>query len=116
MPYREFFLNTNACTATEGYYSVLLHELTHWTGAKPRLERINNKKFGDENYATEELVAELGNAFLCAEFDIGILPKGNPASYIDHWLKVLKDNKQCIFTAASAASAAVDYLQALQPT
>ncbi len=115
MPYREFFLNTETCTATEGYYSTLLHELTHWTGGKPRLDRINHKNFGDGNYATEELVAELGAAFLCTEFDIAVLPKGEHANYIGYWLEKLKNNKQCIFTAASAASAAVDYLQVLQP-
>jgi antirestriction protein ArdC len=89
--------------------------LTHWSGGKKRLDRISHKKFGDENYATEELVAELGAAFLCAEFDIALPPKGDHANYIAHWLKVLKENKQCIFTAASAASKAVDYLQGLQP-
>ena len=115
MPHREYFLNTETCSATEGYYSTLLHELTHWTGHQKRLDRIRNKKFADTNYATEELVAELGAAFLCAEMDIAIVDKGDHASYIASWLKVLKENKQCIFTAASGASLAVDYLHSLQP-
>ena len=116
MPDPESFIGTDTCTATEGYYSTLLHELTHWSGAEKRLNRVKGKKFGDANYANEELVAELGAAFLCAEFDITTADKADHANYIAHWLKVLKDNKQCVFTAASEASKAVDYLTALQPS
>jgi antirestriction protein ArdC len=116
MPHREYFFNTETCTATEGYYSTLLHELTHWTGHQERLNRIKNKRFADENYATEELLAEMGAAFLCAEMEIGIIDNGDHANYISNWLNVLKQNKQCIFTAASGASSAVDYLHRLQPT
>ncbi|MGN8037820.1 ArdC family protein [Chitinophaga sp. 22321] len=115
MPPVEAFIQTETCTATEGYYSTLLHELTHWTGSKARLNREGGKKFGDQHYATEELVAELGAAFMCAEFGIGVLEKGDHAGYIDFWLKVLKENKHCIFTAVSEASKAVDFLQGLQP-
>lgn len=110
MPHPEQFLETTSCTATEGYYSTLLHELTHWTGSKPRLNRTGGKKFGDQNYATEELVAEFGAAFLCAGFGIATIEKGDHAGYIEHWLKVLKENKHCLLTAASEASKAVDYL------
>ena len=84
-------------------------------GAKPRFDRINSKKFGDKNYTTVELVAELGGAFLCAELGIPIIDKGNPVGYIAHWLDVLKENSRKIFTAASAASKAVAYLQGFQP-
>ncbi|ACU63741.1 ArdC family protein [Chitinophaga pinensis] len=112
MPYKEAFNNTEHCTATEGYYSALLHELTHWTGNSKRIDR----KFGDNVYATEELVAELGAAFMCAEFGINVAEKSNTAAYIDYWLNVLKDNKHCLLTAASEASKAVDFLQGLQPT
>lgn len=115
MPTPEAFIDSDVCTATEGYYSTLLHELTHWTGHEQRLKRTNGKKFGDENYATEELVAELGAAFMCSNFDITKSIKTDHASYIASWLKVLKDNRQCIFTAASEASKAIDYLQNLQP-
>lgn len=115
MPWQETFMDTDTCTATEGYYSTLLHELTHWTGAPNRLARQGGKKFGDNGYATEELVAELGAAFLCTEFGIATADKGDHASYIDHWLKVLKENKHCIITAASEASKAVDFMQGLQP-
>lgn len=115
MPWQEAFMDTETCTATEGYYSTLLHELTHWTGAPNRLARQGGKKFGDNGYATEELVAELGAAFLCTEFGIATADKGDHASYIDHWLKVLKENKHCIITAASEASKACDFLHSLQP-
>lgn len=114
MPDMEKFFTTETCTATEGYYSTLLHELAHWTGAEKRLNRVKGKKFGDENYAVEELTAELTAAFLCAEFDITTLDKGDHAAYIAHWLKVLKDNKQFVITAASEASKAADYLYGLQ--
>lgn len=114
MPYMEQFANTATCTATEGFYSTLLHELTHWTGAKHRLDRTKSKKFGDDNYAVEELIAEFGAAFLCAGFGIATLEKGDHAGYIESWLKVLKENKQILFTAASEASKAIDYLYTLQ--
>lgn len=116
MPHPEAFFHTETCTATEGYYSTLLHELTHWTGNAKRLNRQGGKKFGDNGYATEELVAELGAAFLCAEFDITMADKGDHANYIAGWLKVLKENKHCVFTAASEASKAVDYLHGLKPS
>ncbi|RKR82037.1 antirestriction protein ArdC [Mucilaginibacter gracilis] len=90
MPPNESFQPTQNCTATEGYYSTLMHELTHWTGHEKRLNRTKGKKFGDQNYAVEELVAEFGAAFLCAGFGIATVDKGNHAGYIDNWLKVLK--------------------------
>lgn len=115
MPKIEAFQNTKTCTATEGYYSTLLHELVHWSGAPKRLDRTKGKRFGDNQYAVEELVAELGSAFLCAEYDIGNVEKGDHASYIASWLKVLKDNKYCIVSAASEASKAVNYMKQLTP-
>lgn len=115
LPPQDQFIDTDTCTSTEGYCSTLLHELTHWTGHTSRLNRQGGKKFGDSGYATEELVAELGAAFLCTEFAINTADKGNHASYIDHWLKVLKENKHCLITAASEASKACDFLQKLQP-
>lgn len=115
MPDPEKFISTASCTATENYYHTMLHELTHWTGAEKRLNRKWGKRFGDETYATEELVAELGTAFLCAEMGLHTAEDENQAAYIAHWLKVLKDNKKCIINAASDASKAVEYLQRLQP-
>lgn len=96
----------------EAFYSVALHELTHWTGHPSRLDRDFSGRFGTEAYAFEELVAELGAAFSCA--DLGLIPStmDNHASYIDSWLKVLKNDKKAIFTAASQASKAHSWLMA----
>lgn len=115
MPPRDKFIDTPTCDATEGYYSSLFHELTHWTGSEKRLNRKHGKRFGDSVYAQEELVAELGAAFLTSEFGINNLEKGDHASYIANWLEVLKNNKYAIIAAASDASKACDYLNALQP-
>jgi antirestriction protein ArdC len=115
LPYPEYFLDTEACSATEGYYSVTFHELGHWTGDKNRLDRTKGKRFGDNAYAAEELVAEFSAAFLCSGFGIASSDHRNNAAYIDHWLKVLKSDKKIIFSAASEASKAVDYLKDLQP-
>jgi antirestriction protein ArdC len=100
----------------ESYYATALHELTHWTKAKGRLERdFSAKRFGDTGYAREELVAELGAAFLCA--DLGITPevRDDHAAYLGHWLSVLKEDKRAIFSAAAHAQRAADYLKGLQP-
>ena len=94
----------------DSYYSTLAHELTHWTGAKHRLARDLSVKFKSESYAVEELVAELGAAFLMADFGVSATPRLDHASYIQSWLKVLKADKKAIFTAASQASKASSYL------
>jgi antirestriction protein ArdC len=90
------------------YYATGLHELTHWTGHKSRLARDFNGRFGDSAYAFEELIAELGAAFLCAH--CGIDGQLQHASYIQSWLKVLKNDKRAIFTAAAAARKASEFL------
>lgn len=115
MPPASDFIDTKQCSATENYYSTLLHELTHWTGHPKRLERKMKSKFGDHAYAEEELIAELGAAFLSAEFGVTQAEKADHASYIANWLKVLKDNKQFVISAASEASKAVEYMKELQP-
>jgi antirestriction protein ArdC len=76
---------------------------------------LGRKRFADAGYAMEELVAKIGSAFLCA--DLGITPetRDDHAAYIASWLKVLKDDKRAIFTAASHAQKAADYLHGLQP-
>lgn len=111
MPDEGRFIGENA-TRTESWYAVLAHELVHWTGPKKRLDREFGKRFGDEAYAFEELVAELGAAFLCASLNISNEPRADHAQYLDHWLKILKQDKRAIFTAAAKASAAADYLEA----
>jgi len=100
----------------ESYYATLTHELTHWTGHKSRLDRDLKGRFGSSSYAAEELIAEMGAAFLCA--DLGITPevRDDHAAYLDHWLKVLKADKRAIFTAAAAAQKASDYLHSCQPS
>lgn len=110
MPYPEKFTDTATCTATEGYYSTILHEAIHWVGASHRLNRTKGKQFGDKEYAVEELTAEFGAAFLCAGFGLKTIEKGDHAGYIENWLKVLKENSRCLFAAASEASKATDYL------
>ncbi len=95
----------------ESYYATLAHEMTHWTNHGSRLDRsFGRKRFGDEGYAMEELVAELGAAFLCAELDLTPEPRPDHAAYIDSWLKVLKGDSRAIFTAASHAQRAADFL------
>jgi antirestriction protein ArdC len=94
----------------ESYYGTLLHEITHWSGDSKRLDRIFGKRFGDDAYAAEELVAELGSAFLCADLQVTAEPRADHASYIASWLRALRNDKRCIFTASAMAQRAADYL------
>ena len=99
------------------FYNVVFHELTHWTGHKSRLDRDLKNRFGSRDYAAEELIAELGAAFLCAEF--GFDGDVRNAGYIASWIELLKADKRAFFTACSQASKAADYLRGLaltQPT
>ncbi len=114
MPKMQKFIDTEFSSATENYYSTLAHELVHWSGHKDRLDRDMGKRFADEKYAAEELVAELGAAFFCAELDISRSPRPEHASYIENWLQALKGNKYLITTAANNASKAMGYLNKLQ--
>jgi antirestriction protein ArdC len=96
----------------ESYYATLAHEITHWTSHPSRLDRqLGGKRFGDAGYAMEELVAELGAAFLCAELAITPETREDHAAYIATWLKVLRHDKRAIFTAASHAQRAADHLR-----
>jgi antirestriction protein ArdC len=115
MPDQERFTGSATSTPTETYYATLLHELTHWTGHEIRLERDLSGRFGQEAYAMEELVAELGAAFLCADLSITNTPRPDHAAYVANWLKVLKQDKRAIFTAARKAAQATGYLAGLQP-
>ena len=100
----------------ERYYATLAHETTHWTRHPTRLEReFGRKRFGDEGYAMEELVAELGSAFLAADLDITPEVREDHAAYIGSWLKVLKEDKKAIFTASAHAQRATELLHSLQP-
>ena len=100
----------------ESHAATLAHELTHWTKHTKCLARdLGRVRYGDEGYAREALVAELGAAFLSA--DLGITPevREDHAAYIATWLAVLKNDKRFIFTAASHAQRAADFLHGLQP-
>ena len=102
---------------TDGYYSTLLHELTHWTGAMKRCNRDLKNKFGSQAYAFEELVAELGSMFLCNKFNIlgrDEEQMRNHITYLDSWIKRLKDDKKAIFQASTLAQKAFDFLDGLQ--
>ncbi len=94
------------------YYGTALHELGHWTGHESRLNRIDKlARFGDRSYSAEELVAELAGAFLTAALGIpNERTLNNAAAYLGHWLDVLRSDNRAIFTAATAASAAADYV------
>lgn len=95
----------------DGYYGTALHELTHWTGIERRCNRQFGKRFGDKAYAAEELVAELGAAFMCAEFGFDAITQH--AAYIKDWIALLKDDARAFVTAASKASQAVEFLRGL---
>src|SRR5260370_35462161 len=88
------------------FYNVSFHELTHWTGHKARLDRDLKNRFGSRTYAAEELIAELGAAFLSAEFGFDCAV-GN-AGYFGPWLELLKAGQRAFFTACSEASKAAD--------
>jgi antirestriction protein ArdC len=113
IPSRDF-ISMPAFEAFKGadhFYSVAYHELVHWTGHGSRLGRDLKNRFGTRNYAAEELIAELGAAFLCAEF--GFDGDLRHAGYIGHWIELLKADKRAFFTACSQASKAADYLRGL---
>ena len=114
LPARALFTGSSTSSATETFYSTLLHELTHWSGHPSRLNRDLTSRFGEAAYAMEELVAELGAAFLCADLRVTPSPRPDHAAYIDSWLSALRRDPRAIFTAASRASAASDYLCKLQ--
>ena len=112
MPVRSAFVGTSTSTPTESFYAVLLHELSHWTGHKDRLARDMKHRFGDMGYAMEELIAELGAAFLCADLELVGEPRPDHAAYIADWLRVLKRDPKALTTAAAKASAAAEYVAA----
>ena len=101
---------------TASYYATTAHEITHWTRHPRRLDRdFGQRRFGDHGYALEELVAEIGAAFLCADLGVTNEPREDHAAYIASWLKALKNDKKFVFVAAGHAQRAADYLHGLQP-
>lgn len=111
MPDEGLFTGTETMNRSEAYYATLVHELVHWSGAKHRLDRDMGKRFGDHAYASEELVAEIGAAFLCAELGISQGVRPDHAQYLASWLKLLKSDSKAIFTAAARASEAATFLR-----
>lgn len=102
--------NCERFTSAEIYYATAMHELTHWTGHADRKARTFGRRFGDDAYAFEELVAELGAAFLGGHVGIVDATLENHASYLDNWLSVLKRDKGAIFCAARHATEAFEYI------
>lgn len=94
--------------STESYYATLAHELTHWTGHTSRLDRKFPTEHGNKDHAREELVAEIGAAFICAGLDLSAEPRADHAQYLAEWLSVLREDKKAIFQAAAAAQKAAD--------
>ena len=107
LPAREAFISP------EAFYSVVLHEATHSTGHASRLARDFSGRFGTEAYAFEELIAEMGSAFLAA--DLGIIGSTlqDHADYLAHWIAILRDDKKAILTAAAQASKAHGFIKGL---
>ena len=114
MPDEARFFDGDGRTRSQAYYSVLGHELIHWSGAQPRLHRTFGQRFGDAAYAMEECCAEVGAAFLCARLNITPEPHPDHARYIHHWLKVMPADARAIIAAAARAQEAVSYLDQLQ--
>ena len=97
-------------------YGTLAHELTHWTGHPTRLARTYGKRFGDDAYAAEELVAELGAAFVCALVGIDSVARTDHAGYLAHWCRMLRAQPAVLWTVAAKAQAAADWLAAYSTT
>jgi antirestriction protein ArdC len=114
MPDEGLFTGTATMTRSEAYFAVLAHEHIHYTGHPSRLDRNLAKRFGKAEVAAEELVAEIGSAFLCAELGITQDVRADHAQYLVSWLQLLKGDPKAIFTAAARASEAVNYLNGLQ--
>jgi antirestriction protein ArdC len=96
----------------ESYYATLAHECVHWTGHKGRLDRDFGR--GSDGYAREELVAEIGSAFICADLDLELSARSDHASYVANWLEVLRNDRRFLFSAAAHAQRACAHLHGLQ--
>lgn len=107
---RRDFVGTANSTPTEAYYGTLMHELVHATGHESRLKRDLTGRFGSESYAMEEMIAEIGSAFLAAETGLSIEPREDNIAYLQSWIKVLKEDKRAVMTAASKARQAAQFL------
>jgi antirestriction protein ArdC len=113
MPPLAAFIGSPTSTPTQAYAATLLHELVHWTGARHRLDRGFGEGFDREKLAAEELVAEIGAAYLCADLGVSNAPRADHAAYVGSWLKLLRDDQRAIFTASRLADRAATYLHDL---
>jgi antirestriction protein ArdC len=104
----------SAFDSEASYYATAFHELTHWAGHETRLDRVKGKRFADPQYAFEELVAEMGAAFLCQDY--GIQGELRHAGYIQSWLKALRDDSKAVFKAAAYAQKAATFINGLDAT
>ena len=104
----------DAFNSGAAFYSVLAHELVHWSGHESRLARNLTGRFGDESYSAEELIAELGAAFCMADFGLSAEPRPDHASYIASWIRCMRSDNRAIFRAASYAEKACSFLDSLQ--
>ena len=118
VPSRDFINMPKQCQfdSPEAYSATLLHELTHWTGHKSRLDRNFTTGSGTKDYAAEELVAELGAAMLCGSLGISPEPRADHAKYLNNWIERLKNEPKAIFTAAAKAQQAADFCHDVQRT
>lgn len=115
MPDEGLFTGTDTMTRSEAWHAVELHEHAHWTSHKSRCNRELGRRFGDKEYIAEELIAEIASAQLCALLGVTQDVRLDHAQYLAHWLTLMKADPKAIFTAATEASRAVDYLVGLQP-
>ena len=113
MPPLAAFRGSPTSSATHAYAATLLHELVHWTGAAHRLDRGFGEGFDREKLAAEELIAEIGAAYLCADLGVSNTPRPDHAAYVASWLKLLRNEKKAIFTASRQADRAATYLHDL---
>ena len=110
MPDRRHFVGSLTSTATEAYSATLLHELVHWSGAVHRLNRDFAAATSKADIAAEELVAEIGAAFLCADLGVSNEPRPDHAAYVSSWLRLLRNDTRAIFAASRLANQAAMYL------
>lgn len=115
MPPAATFLPDDEASAKDNFYSTLLHELTHWTGHKKRLDRLTPGGKNSESYAWEELVAELGSVMIGIQLGIQHAPRRDNAAYLKGWMSRIRNNPEVLFEAATAAGKALTYLNSLQP-
>ena len=100
--------------STEALYATTLHELVHWTGHHSRINRDLTGRVGDDAYAAEELIAELGAAIACTSLGIAPEPRADHAHYLAHWLRILNADPKALFATTSKAQAAIDHLAGYQ--